>query len=45
MDKLAIKSEVLILKNRNVLSENGGLIRRRVAEGEDSEEVCKEKTS
>ncbi len=45
MDKLAIRSGAVILKNGCILLDNGELLGQWVKEGEDSEEVCKKKVS
>ncbi|OGJ20420.1 hypothetical protein A3K73_00205 [Candidatus Pacearchaeota archaeon RBG_13_36_9] len=41
--RIAIRSDAVILKNNQVLLENGSLIGNWIREGEDAEEVCRKK--
>ncbi len=43
MSRLAIRSDAVVLKDRKILLDNSTLIGNWVKEGEDAEEVCKQK--
>lgn len=43
MTRLAIRSDAVILKNNHLLTKECQLIGRWVKQGEDSEEICKQK--